>query len=108
MYGPGSNKITDAIATNVVASCFAFTRLYSGDSVNQRSTVTRAPFYARTDDTNGGTCNTAPCSGSAGTTQRYMLPSEIIGDIQRAGVDPWVILSTYTLVTGAKLSGGRR
>ena len=108
MYGPGSNKITDAIATNVIATCFAFTRLYDGTSLNSRAAVTKPPFYARTNDTSGGKCNAATCSGNAGIGDRYMLPSRMIGELQKATVDQWVILSTYKLVSGKKLAGNRR
>ena len=107
MYGPGSNNITDEIATNVVGTCFAFTRLYWGNNLNNRAVVTGPPYYAHTDDTSGGTCNLAPCTGT-GSGGRYMLPTELTQDLQAAGTDQWVLLSTYKLVTGSKLSGGRR
>jgi hypothetical protein len=108
MYGPGSNRITDAIARNVVGTCFAFVRLYSGGNLNNRAAVVNPPYYARTDDTNGGTCRQPPCSGNAGIAKQYMPPGDMIADLQRAGTDQWVILSTYKLVTGRKLSGARR
>ena len=107
MYGPGSNRITDAIATNVVGKCFAFTRLYWGSNLNNRAAVSQPPYYAHTDDTSGGTCNQAPCSGN-GSGDRYMLPTKLSQDLQAAGPDQWVLLSTYKLVTGSKLSGNRR
>ena len=37
-----------------------------------------------------------------------MLPTKLTQDLQAAGTDQWVLLSTYKLVTGSKLSGGRR
>ena len=55
MFGPGVNRITPAIATDVVGQCFAFVRLYGGVNLNNRATVVAPPYYARTDDTNGGT-----------------------------------------------------
>ena len=108
MYGPGVNRITDQIAADVVSECFAFTRRYSNTNVNNRSSVTTSPYYALVDDTSGGTCNLATCSGSSGITNRYMLPSTLIQRIQLAGPDQWVLLSTYKLLTGSKLSGNRR
>ena len=49
MYGPGSNNITDEIATNVVGTCFGFTRLYWGNNLNDRAVVTQPPYYAYTE-----------------------------------------------------------
>ena len=107
MYGPGSNSITPDIATNLVATCFSFVRYYWGNNLNTRAAVTAPPYYVHTDDTHGGSCNLTPCTGSS-NEGRYMLPSEMITDLQAAGPDQWVVLSTYKLLTGAKLSGNRR
>jgi hypothetical protein len=109
LYGPGSNAVTDDIATNVVGMCFAFTRLYAGTNLNDRATVTTAPYYVRTDDTHGGACNLAPCSGTSGNASgSYMLPGKLAQDLQAARPDQWVVLSTYKLLTGSKLTGNRR
>ena len=69
--------------------------------------MTAPPYYVRTDDTHGGSCNLTPCTGSA-SVGRYMLPTEMITDLRAAGPDQWVVLSTYKQLTGAKLSGSRR
>ena len=108
MYGPGSNNITNAIATNPVGTCFGFTWLYDGTSVNRRANAGVAPWYARTNDTNGGRCNLTPCTGTPSLTKRYMLPSAITSWLAQAQPDTWIVLSTYKLMEGSKLSGGRR
>ncbi len=109
MYGPGSNRITDSIATNVVGTCFAFTRKYGNTNLNSRAVATSPPYYVKSDDTNGGPCNLATCTGSSGLTKKYMLPTKMTNDLQAAaGTNTWVVLSTYKLVTGSKLTGGRR
>jgi hypothetical protein len=107
MYGPNSNNITADIATNLVATCFSFVRYYWGNNLNSRSAVTAPPYYVHTDDTHGGSCNLSPCTGSA-SVGSYMLPSEMVSDLQAAGPDQWVVLSTYKLLTGSKFSGNRR
>ena len=102
MYGPGGNHITDAIATSPVGDCFAFHALYGGPvaAVNTRAKVTKAPWYSYGFDTSGGTCATAPCSGSAGIANVYTVPAQMIGMLANAKADTWTILSTYKLVTG--------
>jgi len=100
---------TDQIAADVVGDCFSFVRLYSGTGANWRTSVANAPYYVRTDDTNGGPCNSSTCSGSAAPlTKNYMLPTDVISRIQGTGLDQWYSLSTYKLVTGSRLSGNRR
>ena len=108
MFGPGSNHITDAIATSPVGECFAFVRQYSATSVNDRASVVGAPYYVQTNDTSGGVCNLAPCTGAGLSSARYMLPSTLAGWLAAAQPDTWVVLSTYKLVDGAKLTPGRR
>ena len=105
MYGPGSNKITPAIATNLVGTCFSFVRYYWGNSLNA-VLGDGAALLRRTDDTHGGSCNLTPCTSAS--VGRYMLPTEMITDLRAAGPDQRVVLSTYKQLTGAKLSGSRR
>ncbi len=107
MYGPGSNRITPAIATNLVGTCFSFVRYYWGNSLNARAAVTAPPYYVRTDDTHGGSCNLTPCTGSA---ERRALHAADGDDHRPSGrrPRPVVVLSTYKQLTGAKLSGSRR
>lgn len=110
MFGPGSNRITPALATSPVGECFSFVRKYSGTSVNTRAEVVDAPYYVQTNDTTGGPCNLPPCSGEVPKRKRgYMLPSVLASWLAEAArPDSWVVLSTYKLVEGDKLSGGRR
>jgi hypothetical protein len=109
MFGPGSNRITDAIAASPVGECFSFVRMYSGTSVNARTDVVAAPYYVHSNDTNGGPCNLPPCSGTVALKHRYMLPSTMAAWLAEAAKpDTWVVLSTYKLVEGSKLTPGRR
>jgi hypothetical protein len=107
MYGPGTNRVTPAISTNLISTCFAFTRYYSGTSIN-RSKAAAPPYYVLTDDTGGGDCAVGPCTGSSGIGKQYRTPAQIIPQFTAATSDEWVVFSTYKLVTGSKSTGNRR
>jgi len=108
MFGPGSNKMTAEISENIVSKCFAFIRQYWGTGLNTKENATSSPFYVKTDDTSGGQCKSAPCSGDAGIPNVYMQPEDIIGRINATGPDQWYSFSSYKLMTGSKLDGNRR
>jgi hypothetical protein len=108
MYGPGTNRITQEISTNLISTCFGFTRFYGNTSINTQAKATSPPYYALTDDTSGGDCATGPCTGSSGTGKAYRTPARIIPQFQSAKSNEWVVFSTYKLVTGSRLTGSRR
>ena len=95
-----------AIATDVPWQCFSRCPTVRGRKRNNPATVVAPPYYARTNDTNRGIGTKPPArvtwpregDASGGNDQRAAA----------AGPNQWVILSTYKLVTGRKLSGSRR
>jgi hypothetical protein len=92
MFGPNSNQITDAIATDVLNHCFAFTRMYSNGRTDQRRLA--APYYESVRVAGGGTGG-------------YDTPAEILERVGVIGDGVWLTLGSYKLVLGAQSGTGR-
>jgi hypothetical protein len=99
MFAYPNNFWTDAVQRDVVATCFAFGRIY-GSAPNDRAT-TGPPWFQRTVSVNGGNCNvtTLPCYTFT-APRRYTSPVSLGDRIARLGPDQWFVVQHYRFVTG--------
>ena len=99
LFAYPNNHRTEAIQRDVVASCFAFGRVY-GLAANNRAGVTD-PWLQRTYSVNGGNCNTVslPCY-SYTAPRRYDSPVNLGDIIAALGPDQWFVMQHYRFVTG--------
>jgi hypothetical protein len=99
LFAYPNNFWTDAVQRDVVATCFAFGRIY-GSAPNDRAT-TGPPWFQRTVSVNGGNCNvtTLPCYTFT-APRRYTSPVSLGDRIARLGPDQWFVMQHYRFVTG--------
>jgi hypothetical protein len=87
--------------SNVVSTCFAFGRIYSG-SPNRLPVP--GPYVVKVYSINGGRCNnTALACATAKVPRVYTLPSTLQKLVESPG---WDIIQGYKFVTGANSSSG--
>jgi hypothetical protein len=99
LFAYPNNRLTTAIQSQVVSTCFAFGRRY-GD-VNVRSSMA-APWFAESHAVNGGACNDAslPCFRLA-TPFRYSSPVALGNELAGLAPDHWLILQGYRFLRGS-------
>jgi hypothetical protein len=102
LFAYPNNRLTAAIQTDVVSTCFAYGRRYgTGDNAK---TDMPAPYLQSTVSVNGGACNdlTQPCSDIATHGgRRYVLPSQVAARLNPEP-DHWSAVQFYRFVTGSR------
>jgi hypothetical protein len=100
---PGAQPIPVSLQTNYAAACFAWGRQYGSKGTTLPAAGRTPPFWQRTIVPNGGPCNdsTAPCYTIPATgSQRYVLPSKLIGFVNALRPGQWFTMQAFLLVTG--------
>jgi hypothetical protein len=94
-----NNKYDVGVQANVIASCFAFGRMYRPKPVT-RTYVTTPPYWAGAEGISGGKCNDTalPCS-QLSNSRTYESPQAFIDLIRGLQPGQWFVMQSYLLVT---------